>query len=193
MPQVLLGKDKGCSGHFESPLLAVPHGSLGVWRVAAVTGESPSESDSRPPRFPLGLERPFRQRVFVTLFFSQSFGYFIWVWRKGLHFARLSFHAWQVQGDFHFSTVVCITFQMLGEITPVYVLFHESQRPHVATVTSFSFVEKTVSNEALRPALTYIWEDGPCALNRGQLLFPACSAFPTWKRQSHHHSLLYRA
>lgn len=71
--------------------------------------------------------------------------------------------------------VVCITFQMLGEITTVYVLFHESQRPQVATVTSFSFVEKTVSNEALRPAPTYIWEDGPCALSRGQLLFPACS------------------
>lgn len=94
-----------------------------------------------------------------------------------------------MQGDLRFSTIVCVTFQMLGEITMVDVLFSEAPRPCVATVKSFSFVENTISSEALRPTLMCVWEGGSLCSEQGQPPFPAPSAFLMWKRLAHHRSL----
>lgn len=66
-----------------------------------------------------------------------------------------------MQADFCFNTIVCVTLQMHGEITVLDVmLLSEFPGPCAATVKSFSFIKKTVSNEALRQALACAWETG---------------------------------
>lgn len=65
---------------------------------------------------------------------------------------------------------------MHGEITKVDVLFSESTGPCVATVKSF--VEKTVSVEALGPALTCVWEGGSLCSEQGPASRPCLFCFP---------------
>lgn len=68
-----------------------------------------------------------------------------------------------MQADFCFNAIVRVTPQMHGEITALDVMLLSGFPRAVCCHTqlkSFSFIKKTVSNEAPRQALACAWETG---------------------------------